>query len=78
METETQNKHSQKLKLIKVLKQIRNILKRSLNLIILNVVFHQFCKPPSGETSKFTEKKRSIDQRLCTSKIQFTTFHHIS
>ena len=41
MKTGTQNKHSQKRKLKKVLKQIRNILKRSLNLVILNAVFHQ-------------------------------------
>ena len=41
METETQNKHSEKRKLKKELKQIRNILKKSLNLVILNAVFHQ-------------------------------------
>ena len=41
METEIQNKHSEKRKLKKELKQIRNILKRSLNLVILNAVFHQ-------------------------------------
>ena len=33
METEMQNKHLEK--------QIRNILKRSLNLVTLNAVFHQ-------------------------------------
>ena len=41
METEVQNKHLEKRKLIKELKQIRNILKRNLNLVILNAVFHQ-------------------------------------
>ena len=41
METEMQNKHLEKRKLEKELKQIRNILKRSLNFVILNAVFHQ-------------------------------------
>ena len=41
METEMQNKHSEKRKLKKELKQIRHILKRSLNLVILNAVLHQ-------------------------------------
>ena len=36
-----QNKHSEKRKLKKELKQIHNILKRSSNLVILNAVFHQ-------------------------------------
>ena len=34
-------KHSEKRKLKKELKQICNILKRSLNLVVLNAVFHQ-------------------------------------
>ena len=41
METEVQNKYLEKRKLKKELKQIRNILKRNLNLVILNAVFHQ-------------------------------------
>ena len=44
METEMQKKkkkHSEKRKLKKELKQICNILKRSLNLVVLNAVFHQ-------------------------------------
>ena len=41
MESEMQNKHSEKRKLKKELKQMRKILKRSLNLVILNAVFHQ-------------------------------------
>ena len=41
MKTEMQNKHSEKRKLKKELKQICNTLKRSLNLVILNAVFHQ-------------------------------------
>ena len=43
MKTEMQNKHSRKRKLKKELKQMHNILKRSLNLfkVILNAVFHQ-------------------------------------
>ena len=41
METEKLNKHSEKRKMKKELKQICNILKRSLNLVILNAVFHQ-------------------------------------
>ena len=41
METEMQNKHSGKRKLKKELKQIHNILKRSLNLVFLNAVFRQ-------------------------------------
>ena len=43
METEMQKKkkHSEKRKLKKELKQICNILKRSLNLAVLNAVFHQ-------------------------------------
>ena len=43
MNTEMQNKHSRKRKLKKELKQMHNILKRSLNLfkVILNAVFHQ-------------------------------------
>ena len=44
METEMPNEHPEKRKLKKELKQIRNILKRSLNLGILNVVFHQLNK----------------------------------
>ena len=71
-ETEIQNKHSEKRKLKKELKQIRNILKRSLNLFILNAVFHQLnialksncksdCKPPLEETNKFTETTRKKD-----------------
>ena len=36
-----QSKHSEKRKLKKELKEMRNILKRSLNLVILNAVFHQ-------------------------------------
>ena len=35
------NEHPEKWKLKKELKQIRNILKRNLNLVILNAVFHQ-------------------------------------
>ena len=70
METETQNKHSQKLKLIKVLKQIRNILKRSLNLIILNVVFHQldialkckFVAIANHHQTKLTNLRKKQDQ----------------
>ena len=72
METEMQNKRSEKRKLKKELKQIRNILKRSLNLFILNAVFHQLnialksncksdCKPPLEETNKFTETTRKKD-----------------
>ena len=43
MKTEMQNKHSRKRKLKKELKQMHDILKRSLNLfkVILNAVFHQ-------------------------------------
>ena len=41
MDTEMQHKHSKKRKLKKELKQIHNILKRSLNLVVLNTVFRQ-------------------------------------
>ena len=41
METEMQNKYSEKLKLNNELKQIPNILKRSLNLVILIGAFRQ-------------------------------------
>ena len=65
METETQKKHSQKLKLIKVLKQIRNTLKRSLNLIILNAVFHQldiFIVIANHHQTKLTNLRKKQDQ----------------
>ena len=41
MEAEIQNKHSQKRKLRKEIRKILTTLKRGLNLIILNPVFHQ-------------------------------------
>ena len=41
MEAEIQNKHSEKRKLRKETRKIRTTLKRGLNLIVLNTVFHQ-------------------------------------
>ena len=41
MEAEIQNQHSEKWKLRKEIRKMRTTLKKGLNLIILNTVFHQ-------------------------------------
>ena len=85
METEMQNKHSEKWKLKKELKEICNILKRSLKLIFLNAVFHQLnialkikfkvianCR--KKKLTSLQKQERKIDESMT----MFTTFHHIS
>ena len=72
IETEMQSKDSEKRMLKKELKQICNILKRILNLVILNAVFHQLkialkskfkviANHRQIKTNKFTETTRKKD-----------------
>ena len=84
---EMQSKHSEKWKLKKELKEIkRDKLKRSLNLVILNAVFHQlnialkskFKVIANRHQKKLTNLRKKQERKTDKSKMQFTTFHHIN
>ena len=91
MEAEIQNKHSEKRKLRKETRKIRTTLKRGLNLIILNTVFHQlnvalkskFKVVTSRHETKLSnflkhQKLKLLNQNPTILKILYRTFLHIN
>ena len=91
MEAEIQNKHSEKRKLKKETRKIRTTLKRGLNLIILNTVFHQlnvalkskFKVVTSRHEKKLSnflkhQKLKLLNQNPTILKILYRTFLHIN
>ena len=80
-----QSKHSEKRKLKKELKEIRNILKRSLNLVILNAVFHQLnmalkskFKVIANRHQKKLSKLRKQQEKKSTTTYIKNTVHNFS
>ena len=91
MEAEIQNKHSEKRKLRKETRKIWTTLKRGLNLIVLNTVFHQlnvalkskFKAVTSRNKNKLSnlhkqQKLKLLNQKPTILKILYITFLHIN
>ena len=91
MEAEIQNKHSEKRKLRKETRKIWTTLKRGLNLIVLNTVFHQlnvalkskFKAVTSRNKNKLSnlhkqQKLKLLNQKPTILKILYITLLHIN
>ena len=80
METEIQNKHLERRKLRKQIRKIRTTLKRGLNLIILNTVFHQLNLALKSKFKAVTsrhQKKLSNLRKKQKTKTMESKNHHI-